>query len=282
MESFKISSDVFPCVSVGMYDSILSPTNHEQDVMQQECDDYHPFNYVSIDVDDWKSDILDFSRTWMEKEVIPIMNKYGVDHIRVDNIHSPKYYNFHTDELYVTVFMQDDWRSLMHNYLAAFKQSKEFQKYIDEHFCSHDGFSSLMPKSFDEIEAFNDDQRCLGAYLTLCLLNEGEINMPERFEEDCYEYLCQHSGAAPLQSYLETSEIDSFDADELQDLYLNDDRFSEIYWGIYHNKGHLWRSSDYDSMGGQNNMTAQNDGMRFIFWAAKNGYTVDDLKAMAA
>ena len=98
MESFKISSDVFPCVSVGMYDSILSPTNHEQDVMQQECDDYHPFNYVSIDVDDWKSDILDFSRTWMEKEVIPIMNKYGVDHIRVDNIHSPKYYKFNTDD----------------------------------------------------------------------------------------------------------------------------------------------------------------------------------------
>ena len=72
------------------------------------------------------------------------------------------------------------------------------------------------------------------------------------------------------------------DADELQDLYLNDDRFSEIYWGIYHNKGHLWRSSDYDSIGGQNNMTAQNDGMRFIFWAAKNGYTVDDLETMAA
>ena len=279
-ELFGISSNLFPCVCVGMYWTCLSPSDREE-VLQHDCEQ---FEYVSIDMNEYKEQIVLKAADFIAENVCPIMKKYGLENILVEGIHSPREYNFEDDCLYFTVEMSPDWRSKMHDYLNDFRKDSKFQKYIEEHWYSRDGFWSWMPQSFDEIEQMDDEERCVGAYLTLCLLNEealglqGEsleyINDELYLEEDYYTHYYNI-----MDEYLgETS------GKEMEELYNNDYRMNELYHNLLSKIGEKWKGCDriYGKADVCADIYARNDAMRLIFWALENGYTVSDLEAMAA
>lgn len=286
IESFPISSNLFPCIFVGMYDTLLSPVSYQEDMCEYCRDTEHPFSYFTVDSDKWEQEILDCSADFVCDEVVPIMRKYGVQDITVESIYSPKYYNFETDCLYFTVHMVEGWREKMHKFLADFRKdsSTKFTDYIHEHWHSCDGFMSFMPQDIDEVEAFEDKNRCLGAYLTLCLLNEDAIGLAEQFYEDTAEWLYFNSTAGKTHNVLDDYLDDEQEADNYVELYNNDFRIDNLCHSLYEHQGHLWRGCNdieakYDSC---ITFHAENEAQRMIFWAVKKGLTVADLYHIAA
>lgn len=288
LESFNLNSELFPCVSVAMYGTELSPVEYESDQCNSMAYDRETlFNYYHLDYDTWKQEILERATVFIKDNVLPRFKKYGVNDIQVEKIWSPRYYNFHNDELEFTVYMESDWRATMHRYLDEFRrsQSDKFVDYILKHFHSCSGFCSLMPTSFPEIEAFADEDRCMAAYLTLCLLNEDCINYANESREDIYEWLSGNTSAGSeinmLSEYLND---DDNEGESYVDLYNNDYALSNLYHDLLARKGYVWRG--YNELSGKVDpsvqLQAKNDAMRMIFWAVNNGYTVADLKAMAA
>lgn len=289
-ESYAISSNLFPCVFVGMYETGLSSTKYEEDMSSCYCDSEHPFSYVTVDQERWELEIVERAGKFISERVVPMMQKYGLKDIQVEQIHSPKYYNFETDCLYFTVIMQKTWRRKMKKFLKEFRKDEKFDNYICEHYHSHSGFCSFMPQDIDEIEAFDDEERCIGAYLTLCLLNEGQIDMADEFYEDCSEWLWENTCADETHDLLEENSLDfdSFDVEELVALYNNDEKWNEIYWNLVKKlNGFPWLHDEKtkciegkaDCFMSHN---AENDGMRLLFWAAQQGYKANDLIRMAA
>ena len=276
-ELFGISSNLFPCVNVGMYWTILSPTEKEENL--QDCCD--TFEYVTIDMKEYESQIVGAAKGFISENVLPIMKKYGLENILVEEIHSPKEYNFTDDCLYFTVEMSPDWRSKMHDYLNDFRKESKFQKYIEEHWYSRDGFWSWMPQSFDEIEQMNDKERCVGAYLTLCLLNEDKLGLTE----ESLEYIYYEMEDTYSRYYRVTEEYLGWkEGVKMEELYNNDYRMNELYHNLLSKIGDQWKN--FDRIEGKHGdwyyVSADNDAMRLIFWACENGYTVSDLEAMAA
>lgn len=277
-ECFAISSNLFPCVCVGTYWTALSPSETEEN-MQGTCED---FEYFSLDWEEWKDGIVMAAADFIENEVCPIMKKYGLENIMVEKMYSPKEYNFTDDCLYFTVEMSADWREKMHNYLNDFRKDKKFQKYIEEHWYSRDGFWSWMPQSFEEIERMNDEERCVGAYLTLCLLNEDKMNL----FDDSVEYIYYKLNEGSYGNYFKITEdyLGDEEGKKIESLYNDDNRMNELYHDLLNKIGEQWKGCDRISGKSDEYMSlrAKNEAMRLIFWALENGYTVSDLEAMAA
>lgn len=284
-ENFAISSNLFPCVFVGMYGTALSPTNYEE--VMNECDDPdRPFSYFTIDSEKWELEILDRSVDFIREEVLPIMRKYGVQDITVDSIHSPRYYNYENDQLYFTVHMSNGWRETMRHFCELFRNapSTKFTDYIAEHWHSKSGFVSFMPQDFDEILDFDDEQRCLGAYLTLCLLNEDAIGLADQFYEDCVEWLYGNSSAGSTYNVFNDYLEDETEAEKYVELYNNDFRIDELYHDLYDRQGRLWRGCESIDAKHDFRVTfqAKNEAQRMIFWAVQKGLKVSDLYRIAA
>ncbi len=282
IESFPLSSNLFPCVFVGMCETRLSPSLYEE-CMSDCMDDCYPFSYFTMDLDKWELEILDCAGDFIDEHVVPILKKYGLDNILVEDIHSPKYYNFENDCLYFYAEMAEGWRTKMHEWLDKFRKEQKFSDYIHEHYHSHSGFLSCMPQDIDEIEAFEDEQRCLGAYLTLCLLNEDALELADEFYNETADWLYECSEAGSDHNILDEY-MDKAEAEKYLELYNNDYKIDELYHDLFDKQGWAWRgcnslvSKGYES----DRVEAKNDAMRMIFWAAQKSLTVADLYELAA
>lgn len=283
MEKFKISSALFPCVSVDTYETMLSPVQLEDEAMACNESEYRPFDYAHIDCGELDDAIVTYAKGWIEDEVLPKMQKYGLQGIDDCEIHHPREYNFTTDCLLFTAIMSDDWRERMNQWLARFTDAK-FQDYIDRHFKSCDGFISWMPQSFAEIRQMDDKERCIGAYLTLCLLNESFVMRDVLIESQEYieEQIIRNGDDATVYNALEDA-YKNIDTDSLLQFYNSWD-FDIIYWQIVEKSGFPWLHDNETKRvrGEHETVDCENDAQRFIAWAARNGYDVATLRQMAA
>ena len=277
-ECFGISSNLFPCVNVDMYWGILDPQTAENN-MEDSCDE---FEYFSIDMGLYKNAVASLASDYIGENVLPMMKEYGLENITDCKISSPREYNFTTDCLLFTAEMSHDWREKMHHYLNKFRKDKKFQEYIEEHWYSRSGFWSWMPQSFEEIEEMADEERCVGAYLTLCLLNEGRLDVFTDSEEYIYYGLEECS----LGDFYNVPEeyLGRIEGEKLIALYRDDYRINELWHDLLDKVGQPWKGCEqlYGKYEPSYCISAKNDAMRLIFWACENGYTVSDLEAMAA
>lgn len=282
MEKFEISSNLFPCVLVDTYESELSIYNFE---VSSSSD---PFAYACADYDEYLRCIENAANDWIQWTILPMMKKYGVEKIVTDGIHQPSYYNYETDRLDFTVKMSDGWRETMHRWLDEFGKSGDdkYGKFINAHYRSRSGFISLMPESFEEIEKMEDEERCVGAYLTMCLLNEfsDEQDLAE-FVWDGYNVLIDD-----VRANLEVEEknglVEMFGerAEELLRVYASDYEMDSLYWDVVQKVGFPWlRDEECQSFFADGEwFQAENDAQKFLIWAAKNEYCVAALQEMAA
>lgn len=269
-ETVHINTNLLPMFNVGMYESILTPNiEKEQEAVKYNYPqaEYYMFE-IEVDWDIYHKVVAQSASEVMEERILPVLKRYGVSDMKVTGISNPKYYNFETDELEFDVMLSNDFETQFYANMEVFKENRSLQKYIEDHYWDHSGFWSWMPKSFKEIEEDPYDVRNLSAYLTFCLLVEGEME-PERVESRDFEIYYKVNGR-DYDAYSVEWLVD----ENLVELYGNDEKLNRLIWDIFYKKGRPWKS--FREMYEKNE-----EADLFIRWASKNHFTVSDLEQMA-
>lgn len=276
-----LNTNIFPVVDVGMYNSFLSPSLYEEN----EKDHYVQMHrgaaeFVCLGDFKWnryKDAVVEAAMNYIEAYAMDRLRQYGVATIRPKGINSPKEYNFSDDSLDLYVYLTPDFDVRMRGHIADMRKNPSLQCYIEEHYWSKSGFWSWMPKSFDEIEAMEDEERCVGAYLTLALLQEGYWSRYGRDEDDSNMCIADAVSCAYGDEFCN---IYLYVSDELLALYRDDAALNNLLWDVYFRIGRPWRghkpkNSDYVG-------ECKCEAVEFLLWAADNEYSLADLRAIAA
>lgn len=280
-EVYNMTSNLFPCICVAMYDTVLSP-NYFLESKNESEDQYM---YDTLSWDDWKTELLKVSQSYINSNVIESLKNYGLLNIEACSIWSPKYYNYHNDELVMDVTMKADWQDTMKEKIESWRDRYDVKEYISENWRSYSGYVNFMPESLDEILTEDDEDRQLAAYLTLAMLVEGKLRHHSDILEELHysmdEKFSDYESVNVLHEYMDKQE-----ADKLLDLYNNDDSWNELYWSLVEKIGFVWLHEGPDYLLGKKDsdyqFNAKSDGERLLFWAIEKELTVNDLKDMAA
>ena len=290
-EKFYLNSGLLPCIEVGMYESPLSSMHFEDRENEMNRQDGDEYTYCKVNQEDWEKELTEAANDWLQDNVIDVLGDYGCMAIEGTGIWSPRYYNFDTDRLEMTVTMADGWRDIMAEKIASWRGNKEIEKYICDHWHSCSGFISFMPKDLDELLTSDDEDRQLAGYLTLALLAEGRLEASDDFEEygslwtlaDIMdERFTGYENINVLAEYLGDDE-----ENKLLKLYNNTDGWNDLYWNLSEKVGFPWlHDNETHRLWGKKytimDFNAGSDGERLLFWAAQQGHTVSDLYDMAA
>lgn len=280
-EVYNMTSNLFPCICVAMYETILSPIVFEDSMNEGE----EPYYYDTVDFDDWKVELTKVAQDYLDHNVIEGLRKYGLLNIEACSIWSPAYYNFHQDELVMDVTMASDWQATMKAQIELWKGREDVEKYIRQNWRSCSGYVNFMPESLEEVLTEQDEERQLAAYLTLAMLVEGSLRHYEDILEDLYyamndSFQDWHS-VNVIEEYMDEAE-----AEKLLDLYNNDDQWNDLYWTLAEKIGFRWLHEGSGYLRGKKDsgyqFNAKSDGEKLLFWAVENDLTVNKLYELAA
>ena len=280
-EVYNMTSNLFPCICVAMYETILSPMVFEDSMNEGE----EPYYYDTVDFDDWKVELTKVAQDYLDHNVIEGLRKYGLLNIEACSIWSPAYYNFHQDELVMDVTMASDWQDTMKAQIELWKGREDVEKYIRQNWRSCSGYVNFMPESLEEVLTEQDEERQLAAYLTLAMLVEGSLRHYEDILEEFYyamndSFQDWHS-VNVIEEYMDEAE-----AEKLLDLYNNDDQWNDLYWTLAEKIGFRWLHEGSGYLRGKKDsgyqFNAKSDGERLLFWAVENDLTVNKLYELAA
>lgn len=281
-EVFNMNSNLLPCICVAMYDTILSPSEFESYLNDGEDE----FYYDTVDWDDWKTELTKAAQDYLDEHVIENLENYGLMAIEATGIWSPKYYNYHQDELNMDVTMADNWQDTMKMKIEEWRGRQDVENYIKTYWHSYDGYVNFMPESLDEILAEDNEDRQLAAYLTLAMVVEGILKPYDAIMEDLYYRMSDFSDYQRV-NVIEEYYTDAQEAEKMIQLWDNDDEWNELYWNLREKIGSPWRNdNESDELTGIKDdsfqWTADSDGKRLLFWAVQQKLTVKDLYNMAA
>ena len=183
-----INTNLFPIIHVGMYDTILSPENMFDDYQINEDFENGDFD-MSVE-DYWeKFDFKKFSNEIQHQADNFLSGKHEAEgitiKIEVGELYSPRFYNFETDQVELTVDYDKD--AIL---LFAQNNKEDFNMFLKENYSSYDGFSSSTANSYTEwLEDFtNDNVQSIGAILSFIFKDEME-DYQNRFLGGCNENL---------------------------------------------------------------------------------------------
>ena len=281
-EVYNMTSNLFPCVCVAMYGTMLDPQLFEDSLNENEDE----FYYNSVDWQDWKKALTEAAQDYINDSVIDYLRDYGVLKIEADRIWSPKYYNYHNDELCMNIAMQQDWLQIMIQKVQEWQDNQAVNDYIRKYWHSYDGYVNFMPETLAEVLTEDDEERQLAAYLTLALVAENQLHSAGDIMEDLV-YRMDDFSDYKSANVIEEHYDDECEADELVRLYNNDYHWNQLYWDLAHTIGFIWlHDSTTKELRGIDDICtsfhADSDGKRLLFWAVRNQYTVADLQALAS
>lgn len=186
MKTFQTTTRIAPIISVGTY---WGHFDYESLWTDAERGEHEEGRYVCND----------YSHEKLGKALVEEANKVfayeepfkdvGVGLIRATAFGSPKEYNFGDDWLDLEFVVEDDFLDRAERKIFDPKYEKLFKRYIEDHWCSCDGFISSMPAtSLDDMhEVFRqlreddcgiDDMRCFGSVIALLYVaarQDGEL-----------------------------------------------------------------------------------------------------------
>lgn len=148
MKTFETNTNIWPCCWPGTYDGPLSYESLWQDYAMQDeeegyivCDDYDFGAFKEAVVSEAQGVFDDYE---------PLKGD-GVIKVHVTGMGSPREYNFMTDWLEFRVDVEDDFLDRAEKVIFSDENIDKSREYIQDHFCSRDGFISYMPDSVEEI-----------------------------------------------------------------------------------------------------------------------------------
>ena len=207
METLKLTTNLFPIVNVGMYDSLLSPENLINDY---EIDEDKDNEYIKFDSNEYWSNLFDISKfrveiltlatDYIKDEIKPILTglKLGISDIETVSINSPRFYNFECDELYFDLIVEDQFNNNIIDKINNLSTDEliRFNTYLKDNYSSYDGFVSFTSNnSLDVINNVkNYDERDISAFLNWYVFDF----LNEIDENDWLQYVNQN-----ISSYYE-------------------------------------------------------------------------------
>jgi hypothetical protein len=192
METLKLTTNLFPIVNVGMYDSLLSPDNliNDYEIDEDKDNEYIKFDsneYWSnlFDISKFRAEILTLATDYIKDEIKPILTglKLGISDIETVSINSPRFYNYGSDELYFDLIVEDQFNNNIIDKINNLSTDEliRFNTYLKDNYSSYDGFVSFTSNnSLDVINNVqNYDERDISAFLNWYIfdfLNEIDEN----------------------------------------------------------------------------------------------------------
>jgi len=192
METLKLTTNLFPIVNVGMYDSLLSPDNliNDYEIDEDKDNEYIKFDsneYWSnlFDISKFRAEILTLATDYIKDEIKPILIglKLGISDIETVSINSPRFYNYGSDELYFDLIVEDQFNNNIIDKINNLSTDEliRFNTYLKDNYSSYDGFVSFTSNnSLDVINNVqNYDERDISAFLNWYIfdfLNEIDEN----------------------------------------------------------------------------------------------------------
>jgi len=175
--TFKVKMDMFP----GFYETAYENCDTSYYATQNELDYWGDLGVEGLTENDFDFNFADY-----EKEIvngfIEVSNSDWyrpeiVKEFKYDHIWSPKYYNFHNDEIYAVAVLDTKWRSMMRKWM---KDNKEWlTKRIREDWTSYDGFISFMSNDYDEWFEYifkELDERYIGCMITYMMVRNERVS----------------------------------------------------------------------------------------------------------
>ena len=163
----NLNSNLFPIINVGMYYSNISPETIFDDYFINEDFENGDSEYNAeqfwdnFDFDKYKTKIQELAADFLTYEIDD--NNGNEIKIEAGELYSPKYYNFDTDNIELTV--EFDKVKILNN---VFKDVKAFDTFLKENYSSYDGFCSFTANNFNEwyIDYKDEKETAIGALLT--------------------------------------------------------------------------------------------------------------------
>lgn len=187
----NLNTNLFPIINVGMYYSCISPETIFDDYYINEDFENGDSEYNAeqfwdnFDNDKYKAKIQELAADFLMYEIDD--NNGNEIKIEAGELYSPKYYNFDTDNIELTV--EFDKVKILNN---VFKDVNAFDTFLKENYSSYDGFCSFIANNFEEwyIDYKDEKETAIGALLTY-LFKDSEYE--ESFNMYVYENIGYYS-----------------------------------------------------------------------------------------
>ena len=215
METLKLTTNLFPIVNVGMYDSLLSPENliNDYEIDEDKDNEYIKFDsneYWSnlFDISKFRAEILTLATDYIKDEIKPILTglKLGISDIETVSINSPRFYNFECDELYFDLIVEDQFNNNIIDKINNLSTDEliRFNTYLKDNYSSYDGFVSFTSNNSLDIinNVQNYDERDISAFLNWYVFDF----LNEIDENDWLQYV--HQNISSYSEFINDNQIE--------------------------------------------------------------------------
>ena len=152
MKNFIFANDTLQ-VFEGFYESNLLNSNTEYYLNEMLQDEEHPEEY-EIDFQEYKQEVALLHVEKLNDYCVLYNHDNIIKSIKLHSVDSPKYYNFETDRLVLSI---DFNLTLLKKYIKDNKE--DFKVFLKEKYTSYDGYISFIPNHYsDFMEQYNRNE----------------------------------------------------------------------------------------------------------------------------
>lgn len=176
----------------GFYESVLFYSDklyYENMNLKTECE-ANGEEFTKLDIDDFQTYMDEVCKSITDNLIAPMLkeDRNICDKVEFDHVSSPRYYNFTIDKIVMNLNIDLD--ALKEFILNDNHRRNGFDKYLEEHYTSCDGFCSFVANNIDDFFKENEYMDVLIDYylLTKIYCDTNVVDMERECAETSYEY----------------------------------------------------------------------------------------------
>lgn len=176
----------------GFYESLLFDSDklyYENENNKSYCESCGE-PYEELDIDDFQAYMDEVCKSITDNLIAPMLTEDSdiCDKVEFDHVISPMYYNFTTDRIVMNLNIDLD--ALKEFILNNDHYRNGFDKYLEEHYTSRDGFCSFVANNIDDFFKENKYMDVLIDYYLLTKIYgyTNVVDMEREYTETSYVY----------------------------------------------------------------------------------------------
>lgn len=174
-------------IFAGFYESILF--NCDSEYLASDYANYlNETDNQEYELKDFKGFCLDVSKQIVDKLLSSCHDGSILKSVELNGLSSPKYYNFETDKLKLSINLD---RDLLEEYIFN-THANEFESYLNENYSDRSGFISFIANNIHDFKnqylVESKLGRCLDIMIDFYLVNQiDDYYGQENYDDECYE-----------------------------------------------------------------------------------------------
>lgn len=175
----------------GFYESALFYPDklYEENINYKSYCEDNGQEFVEMDIDDFQAYMDEVCKSITENLIAPMLteDRNICDKVEFDHVSSPRCYNFTTDKIVMSLNIDLD--ALKDFILNDNHRRNGFDKYLEEHYTSRDGFCSFVANNIDDFFKENEYMDVLIDYYLLTKIYgyANVVDMERVYTETSYE-----------------------------------------------------------------------------------------------